>query len=315
MTHTVISSEFLLWSETCLLWAIIGYGITADPLPDETNNFPWRAWKIFFILRCICGLTITFLMSRSILLGIWILTISVAHPLLRLRVPPKWTAESECSTAIAAIGVSLILIRYLHLSLALAIFHLPLSAERVAAISILVAVFVFVIRGGTYIVRGYLKKAGTVPHLPATATDTLPASFTLSPSFPPESLRAAPETLRQVATGTPGAPAPQPVKAADSAQEGEQDLDLAELNRGRLIGNLERILLTIVVAAGSYAALGFLVAAKGLIRSEEFEKRDFTEYFLIGSLTSVLIALSAGLVIRYVLVALWPDLLMLQMQS
>jgi hypothetical protein len=254
-------------------------------------------------------------MSRSILLGIWILTISVAHPLLRLRVPPKWTAESECSTAIAAIGVSLILIRYLHLSLALAIFHLPLSAERVAAISILVAVFVFVIRGGTYIVRGYLKKAGTVPHLPATATDTLPASFTLSPSFPPESLRAAPETLRQVATGTPGAPAPQPVKAADSAQEGEQDLDLAELNRGRLIGNLERILLTIVVAAGSYAALGFLVAAKGLIRSEEFEKRDFTEYFLIGSLTSVLIALSAGLVIRYVLVALWPELLMLQMQS
>ncbi|HXO35498.1 MAG TPA: hypothetical protein VN901_24430 [Candidatus Acidoferrales bacterium] len=92
-------------------------------------------------------------------------------------------------------------------------------------------------------------------------------------------------------------------------------MDLAELNRGRLIGNLERILLTIVVAAGSYAALGFLVAAKGLIRSEEFEKRDFAEYFLIGSLTSVLIALSAGLVIRYVLVALWPELLMLQMQS
>jgi hypothetical protein len=36
-----------------------------------------------------------------------------------------------------------------------------------------------------------------------------------------------------------------------------------------------------VVAAGSYATLAFLVAAKGLVRSEEFEKsRDFTEYFL-----------------------------------
>jgi hypothetical protein len=69
MTHTVISSEFLLWSETCLLWAIIAYGITADPLPDETDNFPWRAWKTFFILRCICGVSITFLMSRSTLLG------------------------------------------------------------------------------------------------------------------------------------------------------------------------------------------------------------------------------------------------------
>jgi len=40
------------------------------------------------------------------------------------------------------------------------------------------------------------------------------------------------------------------------------------MNRGRLIGNLERLVLTLVVVAGSYAALGFLVAAKGLIRSE-----------------------------------------------
>jgi hypothetical protein len=33
-----------------------------------------------------------------------------------------------------------------------------------------------------------------------------------------------------------------------------------------------------VVAAGSYAALAFLVAAKGLVRPEKFEKsRDFTE--------------------------------------
>jgi hypothetical protein len=71
-----------------------------------------------------------------------------------------------------------------------------------------------------------------------------------------------------------------------------------------------------VVAAGSYAALAFLVAAQGLVRSEEFEKsRDFTEYFLIGSLSSVLVALCAGLALRYALLALWPDLLVLQMQQ
>ena len=35
-----------------------------------------------------------------------------------------------------------------------------------------------------------------------------------------------------------------------------------ETNRGRLIGNLERLVLTIVVAVGSHAALAFLVAAK-----------------------------------------------------
>jgi hypothetical protein len=82
-----------------------------------------------------------------------------------------------------------------------------------------------------------------------------------------------------------------------------------------LIGNLERIVLTIVVAAGSYAALAFLVAAKGVVRADEFEKnRDFTEYFLIGSLSSVLVALVAGIVLRIALIRLWPDLLTLQIQ-
>src|SRR5262249_56549105 len=95
----------------------------------------------------------------------------------------------------------------------------------------------------------------------------------------------------------------------------EEIVDVAEVRRGRLIGNLERLVLTMVVAAGSYAALGFLIGAKGLIRSEELEKgRDFTEYFLVGSLTSALVALAAGLVIRFVLHALWPELLSLQMQ-
>lgn len=92
-------------------------------------------------------------------------------------------------------------------------------------------------------------------------------------------------------------------------------IDVEEYNRGRLIGNLERIVLTIVVAAGSYAALGFLVAAKGLVRFEEFEKsRDFTEYFLIGTLSSVLVALFAGILLRIAFVHLWPDLFTLQMQ-
>jgi hypothetical protein len=69
------------------------------------------------------------------------------------------------------------------------------------------------------------------------------------------------------------------------------------------------------VAAGSYAALAFLVAAKGIVRSDEFDKnRDFAEYFLIGSLASVLVALCAGIALRFALIRLWPDLLSLQIQ-
>jgi hypothetical protein len=57
------------------------------------------------------------------------------------------------------------------------------------------------------------------------------------------------------------------------------------------------------------------VAAKGVVRSGEFQNdRDFAEYFLIGSLSSVLVALSAGLALRFALIRLWPDLLSLQMQ-
>ncbi len=69
-----------------------------------------------------------------------------------------------------------------------------------------------------------------------------------------------------------------------------------------------------MVAAGSYAALAFLVAAKGVVRFDEFDKRDFAEYFLIGSLSSVLVALCAGIALRFALVHLWPDLLSLQIQ-
>jgi len=105
------------------------------------------------------------------------------------------------------------------------------------------------------------------------------------------------------------------IATAADGDTGTKRLDLVKINRGRLIGNLERLVLTLVVVAGSYAALGFLVAAKGLIRSEELQEREFAEYFLVGSLCSVLVALCAGLVIRYTLLGLWPELLSLQMGS
>jgi hypothetical protein len=76
------------------------------------------------------------------------------------------------------------------------------------------------------------------------------------------------------------------------------DVDEKELGRGRVIGYLERLLVIAVVALGSLEALGFLVAAKGLIRSRELEVRDFAEYFLIGTLASVGAGLVLGLLLR-----------------
>jgi hypothetical protein len=84
----------------------------------------------------------------------------------------------------------------------------------------------------------------------------------------------------------------------------DETVDLGEYSRGRLIGNLERILLVVVVAAGSYESLAFLAAAKGLIRSKELENRDWAEYFLVGSLASVLVSVAVGLLVRQ-LMKMW----------
>jgi len=82
-------------------------------------------------------------------------------------------------------------------------------------------------------------------------------------------------------------------------------LDLPELNRGRTIGHLERLLMVMVIGLGSYQALAFLIAAKGLIRAKEFEDRDFAEYFILGSLTSAAVALPLGVLVQVTLPLLW----------
>ncbi len=68
----------------------------------------------------------------------------------------------------------------------------------------------------------------------------------------------------------------------------------AERGRGRLIGVLERALALTLVLLGQYGALGLVVAAKALARFRGLEERDFAEYFLIGTLASLVVALAVG---------------------
>lgn len=82
-------------------------------------------------------------------------------------------------------------------------------------------------------------------------------------------------------------------------------LDEREYNRGRLIGLVERFILAILTALAAYTALGFIIAAKGLVRSKDLERHDFAEYFLIGTLCSSVIALTAGLAMRGIFLILW----------
>jgi hypothetical protein len=62
-----------------------------------------------------------------------------------------------------------------------------------------------------------------------------------------------------------------------------------------MIGVLERAIALTFVLLGQYGALGLLIAAKSLARFKALEDREFAEYFLIGTLASLLLALLGGL--------------------
>jgi hypothetical protein len=75
-------------------------------------------------------------------------------------------------------------------------------------------------------------------------------------------------------------------------------------NAGKFIGILERIFIYIFVVSGHWAPIGFLLAAKSIFRFgdlKEARDRKLTEYILIGTLLSFGIAISTGIVVRYLI--------------
>jgi hypothetical protein len=68
-------------------------------------------------------------------------------------------------------------------------------------------------------------------------------------------------------------------------------------NAGALIGNLERILTLVFVLIGQYEAVGFIIAAKSLLRFKDTDTAK-TEYVLAGTLLSFGIATLLGLMVK-----------------
>ncbi len=68
-------------------------------------------------------------------------------------------------------------------------------------------------------------------------------------------------------------------------------------NAGALIGDLERILTLAFVLIGQYEAVGFIIAAKSLLRFKDTDTAK-TEYVLAGTLLSFGIATLLGLMVK-----------------
>jgi hypothetical protein len=71
-------------------------------------------------------------------------------------------------------------------------------------------------------------------------------------------------------------------------------------NAGKLIGILERMLVLTFVIIGKLEVVGFLIAAKSILRYKDTNTIK-TEYVLIGTMLSFGIAMMIGLVIEGVL--------------
>lgn len=75
-------------------------------------------------------------------------------------------------------------------------------------------------------------------------------------------------------------------------------------NAGRYIGVLERLLITTLIICWpklDAATIGLIFSAKSIARFPEFKKQHFAEYYLIGTLTSFIVAIAAGIIARFYL--------------
>lgn len=66
----------------------------------------------------------------------------------------------------------------------------------------------------------------------------------------------------------------------------EKKSDVSLDKAGRYIGILERLIVSVSILIGRFEIIGFLIAAKSIIRHPEKGNKEFAEYFLIGTFTS-----------------------------
>ncbi|MDH8702224.1 hypothetical protein M2138_001584 [Dysgonomonadaceae bacterium PH5-43] len=88
---------------------------------------------------------------------------------------------------------------------------------------------------------------------------------------------------------------------ANSIMVSDDEKNNSLIKAGRIIGSLERVLSFILVVFNQFAAVGFIFAAKSLLRFKDTETAK-TEYLLIGSLLSFGMAIILGIVYLFIFI-------------
>ncbi|WP_139252348.1 hypothetical protein [Hymenobacter psychrotolerans] len=70
---------------------------------------------------------------------------------------------------------------------------------------------------------------------------------------------------------------------------------------GRYIGYFERTIIVLLVLRGEFEAIGLLVTAKSIIRIQDAQAKEESEYLIVGTLYSFMCAIIAGEICRWLL--------------
>jgi hypothetical protein len=135
---------------------------------------------------------------------------------------------------------------------------------------------------------GYTVRVGPLVATvePGVAVAAPGAASTAEPAT--EAGGTAPTSAAQVAAASPSAEPP--ARPRSSVPTG------APARIGATIGALERLLIVAFVLVGAEAAVGFVIAAKTIARFKQLDDRGFAEYYLLGTLASVSVALASAII-------------------
>ena len=80
---------------------------------------------------------------------------------------------------------------------------------------------------------------------------------------------------------------------------GDESANNDKFHSGKIIGTCERFLILVFVLLSQYEAIGFLVAAKSILRFGSTKESEKSEYVLAGTLLSIAVAIVLGLIVAY----------------
>ena len=258
--------------------------------PASGLGSAWTPWPgMLFLADQVLHLTIAIVGWLVLLEGVALQPVFVDAVNLVLRTWDRATVHAATLTGIVLVSLFLVNTRaaYYFVLALVSPRELPEPAPVVAAAGSAPAAPAppsgYTVRVGPLVATvepGVAQVTGLVP--PAVAGP----SGTPAPATQPDPGAGTTATLTTSPDAEP------PARPSPSVPSG------APARIGATIGALERLLIVVFVLVGAEAAVGFVIAAKTIARFKQLDDRGFAEYYLLGTLASVSVAILSALVAK-----------------